>query len=74
MLKKYTRSSLKLFGLKFHQPLFGRRTVRAWDLEDTATLPDPANAGLVVENYEEQVSPGGFESGRRLRRRKRETH
>jgi hypothetical protein len=27
MLKKYTRTNRKLFGLRFHEPLFGGRAV-----------------------------------------------
>jgi hypothetical protein len=74
MIRKYTRASRKLFGLKFQEPLFGRRTVRGWNLESTAALRDSANAGTVGEGYNGETDPQVLESGRRLRRRRRETH
>lgn len=74
MIRKYTRASRKLFGLKFQEPLFGGRTVHGSNLEGTTILRDLANAGAVGEGYEAVADPGGLESGRRLRRRRRETH
>jgi hypothetical protein len=74
MIRKYTRASRKLFGLKFQEPLFGTRTVRGWNLESTAAFRDSANAGIAVAGCQEEAAPGGLESGRRLRRRRRETH
>jgi len=74
MIRKYTRASRKLFGLKFQAPLFGGITVHGWDFERTALSRDLAHAGVVGEAYDEEAPPGGLESERRLRRRRRETH
>jgi len=67
MLRKYTRANLKLFGLKFNEQLFGGRAVR----EAKAICPSLTNAGPANG---EQATRDDFGSGRRLRRRRRETH
>lgn len=63
MLRKYTRANRKLFGLRFHEPLFGGRTAGRWDLRDPGNLEDPAlcsgvaNVRATNESCEEQGAP-----------------
>ena len=74
MNRKYTGAGLKLFGLKFHEPLFGARIARCRDLEGTATHSDMTAVVSTNNRYGVQADPNDFGSGRRLRRRKRQTH
>jgi hypothetical protein len=66
MLRKYTRANLKLFGLRFNEPLFGRRTAG----QGTLISVDQTNGGFA----EERANPDDPGSERWLRRRRRETH
>jgi hypothetical protein len=86
MLKKYTRASRKLFGLRFHEPLFGGRPAGRLDpgnRPDLADLENPKAPALCCgiakvratnEICGEQARSDDPGSGYRLRRRRRETH
>ena len=73
MLRKYTRANSKLFGLRFHRPLFSLRTSSSWELEDPAVSFDPKERALVDKSHFAQ-SKLDFGAARRLRRRRRETN
>jgi nucleotide-binding universal stress UspA family protein len=51
MLRKYTRANSKLFGLRFHQPLFSLRTSSSWELEATVLSSDTTERALVDESH-----------------------
>jgi len=70
VLRKYTRSNVKLFGLRFHEPLFGGSASG----KGAVFCANLTNGEPADEIRGERANPDDLGSGRRLRRRRRETH